>query len=149
MSVIYTVQTPQYIYIWLLNLNWNTSIALKSGDPHILCLPANKCGTKDPRSPISDVPDGCSNNLVISVEMKLYTTTKISHAISYVNRFKFIYEMKMSRVKLIFICDFQGYFTCDLGFNFISEIKISCAKMLQLCTFFTCAISARVVNAIV
>ena len=31
--VIYTIQTFQYMYIWLLNLNWNNCIALKSGGP--------------------------------------------------------------------------------------------------------------------
>ena len=34
LSVIYTIQTFQYMYMWFINLDWNSCIASKIGGPH-------------------------------------------------------------------------------------------------------------------
>ena len=68
LSVIYTVQTFQYKYIWLLNLNWNSCIALKSGGPTRTLTPTKKCGGKSPGPQASDTP---ANKSVFQEKVKL------------------------------------------------------------------------------
>ena len=51
--VIYTVQNFQFVYIWPLNLNWNTRVALKSGAPTHTLTPYKKMWEgKAPQPPL-------------------------------------------------------------------------------------------------